>query len=206
MSEQTAYPLTWPEGWPRTRFRRASNFRRTTSFVARGHSMDEACRMLQTELDRLKTTRQVLSCNVKRRLDGAPYSGQAQPNDTGVAVYFELKGKPVSLACDKWDRVEDNVWAIAKHIEALRGQERWGVGSVERAFTGYTALPAPGQTGGLSWWNVLGVAINATPDQVKDAFRILAKKHHPDAGGDAELFHRINAAWEQYNRVSKVAA
>lgn len=72
--------------------------------------------------------------------------------DRGAAVYFEMKGKPVSLACDKWNRVEDNIWAIAKHIEALRGQQRWGVGSIEQAFRGYTALPAIGESSASEWW------------------------------------------------------
>lgn len=156
--------------------------------------MDEAVSALGAELTRLRATKQVLSTNVQRRLDGVPYSNRAHPTDPGVAVYFELKGKPVSLACDKWNRVEDNVWAIAKHVEALRGQQRWGVGSIEQAFSGYTALPAPGETSGISWWKVLGVAINAEPDQVKAAFRHLAKKHHPDVKGDPELFRRVSEA------------
>lgn len=196
MSEQTAYPLSWPEGWARTRFRKESPFMRSMAYGARRRSMDEARRGLAGEISRLGATREVLSTNVKLRIDGLPYSNQAQPADPGAAVYFQLKGRPVSLACDKWSRVEDNIWAIVKHIEALRGQERWGVGSVEQAFRGYTALPAPGETSG--WWSVLGVAINATPEQVKDAYRILVSKHHPDKGGDVEMFHRVQRAWEAF--------
>lgn len=168
--------------------------------------MDEAYRGLAAELRRLGAGRAVLSTNVKVRQDGQPYSGLAQPNDTGAAVYFKLKGREVSLACDKWTRVEDNVWAIVKHIEAIRGQERWGVGSVEQAFRGYMALPAIGQTSGLNWWQVLGVAINASPEQVREAYLILVKKHHPDVGGDAELFRRVQEAWQQFERMRKQEA
>jgi hypothetical protein len=167
-------------------------------FAAKNHSMDEAFQMLAGEMERMGTKKWLLSSNVPRRLDGQPYSNRGQHTDPGAAVYFDLKGRQVSLACDKWLRVEDNVWAIAKHIEALRGQERWGVGSIEQAFRGYTALPAPGQTSGISWWTVLGVPINSAPDQVKEAYRILAKKHHPDRGGDAELFRRVNEAWNLF--------
>jgi hypothetical protein len=143
---------------------------------------------------------------VPRRKDGQPYSNQAQPKDPGVAVYFELKGKAVSLACDKWDRVEDNAWAIAKHVEALRGQERWGVGSVDQAFRGYMALPGVGETSGLSWWTTLGVPINSTFDQVKEAYRTLAKKHHPDRNGDSELFRRVTEAWSQFEATATKGA
>jgi len=36
--------------------------------------------------------------------------------------------------------VSDNIAAIAAHIEALRAQERYGVGTIEQAFAGYSAL------------------------------------------------------------------
>lgn len=208
MSEQTSFPLAWPENWPRTprHQRRTSPFQRAVRYAARGRSMDEARRGLAGELARLGARKEVLSTNVKLRIDGMPYSNQAQPDDVGAAVYFELKGKPVSLACDKWNRVECNIWAIVKHIESIRGQDRWGVGSVEQAFRGYMALPAPGQTSGIQWWTVLGVPINASPEQVKDAYRILAVKHHPDKGGDVELWHRLQQAWEMFQMTQRQAA
>lgn len=205
MSKQTSYPLSWPDGWPRTakHLRRDSLFRRPICYGARNRSMGEAQRGLAGELARLGALKEVLSTNVKLRIDGRPYSNQPQPDDPGAAVYFELKNRPVSLACDKWNRVEDNIWAIVKHIESIRGQERWGVGSVEQAFRGYMALPAPGQSSGVQWWSVLGVPINATSDQVKDAYRILVTKHHPDKGGDVELFHRVQEAYRQFESVTK---
>lgn len=165
--------------------------------------MDEVTRGLARELGLLGARKEILSTNVRLRIDGAPYSNQAQPADPGAAVYFELKGRPVSLACDKWLRVEDNVWAIVKHIEALRGQERWGVGSVEQAFGGYMQLPAPGQTSGSQWWTVLGVPINASVEQVREAYLLLVKKHHPDHGGEAELFMRVKEAYQQFEAIQR---
>lgn len=161
--------------------------------------MDEVRRELANEVDRLGARNSILSTNVRLRLDGLPYSNQSQPDDRGAAVYFELKGKPVSLACDRWDRVEDNIWAIVKHIEALRGQDRWGVGNIEQAFRGYLALPE--RSSGSSWWEVLGVPVNASEDQVKEAYRWLARKHHPDAGGDTDTFCRIQEAFRQARQI-----
>ena len=205
MNKQTAYPLCWPEGWPRTpkHKRQITRFVRPVSYGARYHSMNEALDFLSTELGRLGAKKPVLSTNVELRLDGSPYSNRSQPEDTGAAVYFELKGRPMSLACDKWSRVEDNVYAIAKHIESLRGQDRWGVGSIERAFTGYMALPAVGESSASDWWKVLGVPVNATVDQVREAYRVLVKKHHPDLGGDPELFHRVQSAMEKFEATQR---
>ncbi len=80
------------------------------------------------------------------------------------------------------------------------------MGSVEQAFRGYMALPGIGQSSGIQWWSVLGVPINASPEQVKDAYRILVAKHHPDKGGDVERFHRVQQAWELFQAVQPKAA
>ena len=45
-----------------------------------------------------------------------------------------------------------------------------------------------------------------TFDQVKDAYRILVKKHHPDKGGDRELFERLQRAMERFEMSSQVLA
>jgi hypothetical protein len=42
----------------------------------------------------------------------------------------------------------------------------------------------------------LGLDWGATTDAVKAAHRRLVKRHHPDMGGDAEAFRRINAAYQ----------
>ena len=45
------------------------------------------------------------------------------------------------------------------------------------------------------YYKSLGVARNATKDEVKKAYRELAHKYHPDKGGDAEQFKEINEAY-----------
>lgn len=132
--------------------------------------------------------------NVALRLDGLPYSNQPKVKDPGVAVYFVMKDRPIVLACDKWNRVECNLWAIAKHVEALRGQERWGIGTVEQAFTGYMALPAPMDL--KPWWEVLGIKEEDGHLRVRQAYRDLAVKNHPDNGGSHEGMVEVNQAWE----------
>lgn len=43
---------------------------------------------------------------------------------------------------------------------------------------------------------VLGLPSNATPQQIKRRYRTLAKKHHPDCGGDPRQMQKIIAAYE----------
>ena len=43
---------------------------------------------------------------------------------------------------------------------------------------------------------VLGVTPEASPAEIKAAYRSLVKRHHPDAGGDPQRILALNAAWE----------
>lgn len=47
-----------------------------------------------------------------------------------------------------------------------------------------------------NYYDILGVKKDASADEIKKAFRRLARKHHPDAGGDEEKFKEVNEAYE----------
>lgn len=47
-----------------------------------------------------------------------------------------------------------------------------------------------------NYYDVLGIKKDASADDIKKAFRKLARKHHPDAGGDEEKFKELNSAYE----------
>jgi hypothetical protein len=181
-----AFPLSWPQGWQRTKYRKAGNF--SVSFA---RARDE----LLAEVSRLNGRLPVISSNMQLRRDGLPYASQPSIEDPGIAVYFTYKGKQMCFACDKYTKVEANMRAIQLTISAIRGIERWGASDMmERAFTGFAALPDQSSE---SWWIVLGVAHNATRADVDDAYRRLRSQHHPDRGGDAEQFRRVQRAYEQ---------
>lgn len=190
MNKIEAYPLYWPMGWPKTAKPSHPPFK--TSFAS-------ARDALFNELRLMGATNVVLSSNVELRRDGLPYAGRI-PADPAVAVYFNRQGQPQCIPCDKWDRVEHNIQAIRKTIEALRGLERWGAKSmVDAAFTGFKALPSSvDPTAERSWWEILGVAATANPVEIKRAYTNLAQRWHPDKpGGDAARFQQIKNAYEQ---------
>lgn len=179
----TAYPLAWPPGRPRTpqHQRQASRFRVTFAKARDG---------LTEELDRLGARYPVLSTNVELRIDGLPRANAPRPIDCGVAVYFALKDKRLCMACDRWNDTADNIHAIAKTIEAMRGISRWGSGDMlAQAFSGFAAIERP-----RTWREVLGLGPAAGLADAEAAFRRLAKERHPDVGGSAAAFTELSAA------------
>lgn len=60
------------------------------------------------------------------------------------------------------------------------------------------AVPLPALAGQpiADPYAVLGVRPEATTAEIKAAYRSLVKRHHPDAGGDAQRILALNAAWE----------
>lgn len=182
-----AFPLQWPLGFPRTKHQQPARF--DTSFAgARDAIVDE--------IKRFGGRNVVISTDIPLRNDGLPYASYKIPKDCGVAVYFDFEKESVVFACDKWNRVEDNMQAIRKTIEAMRGLDRWGVSDMlKRAFTGFKALPE--QPAGRKWWEVLGVEKDASPESIKTAYRVLLHHTHPDKGGTAERFLEVQKAYRE---------
>lgn len=200
---ETAYPLEWPDGQTRTKFRMTARFAtrgRAEHQRPRPLTVADALDRIEEELKRLNAGNPIISSNLTLRLDdGAPRSNQQEPTDSGVAVYFTRKGERLVFACDKWNRTADNIGAIAAHIAALRGQERWGVGTMDQAFRGYRKLPAPGGHAKRTWRQVFMINNGDTVsfDAIRDIFRALAKEAHPDQGGDNAAMAELSQAYAE---------
>ncbi len=196
------YPLTWPDGVPRTRSRLTGVFK-----VDFARARDD----LLHSVTLLGGRAIVLSTNVALRRDGLPYSNLAEPADPGVAIYFDRVVsaptaerpcaqvlRPFVLACDTYRKVKSNLRALGATVNALRDIQRHACSSMlEQAFVGFAALPAKSVVA-RAWRQVLGVRSDATDREVRDAYRNLAAKHHPDKlGGDAARMTEINTAFAQ---------
>ena len=186
------YPDQWPFGRPKEGGRKQALWKHQD----RRLNFDQALRRLTEQVTLVtkparpwRMRELTLGTNFQLRADGRPRRDRAYPLDTAVTFFFELDGQPHVLACDRWDRVEDNIAAIAAHIEALRGQERWGVADMKQAFAGHVALPSPEQ-----WWQVLGVRSDAPADEVDRAWREKMRTAHPDQGGSEAAAQRLNWA------------
>jgi len=201
-----AYPLDWPDAVPRrapsarerARFSRARErvrFSDHTFTRQERVSVAEGLRRLRAALDKQQARNVVISSNMPLRQDGLPYSSRREPDDPGVAVYFRLGDDFLCLPCDTYDRVADNLCAVAAHIDATRAIERYGVATAATMYAGFRRLEAPREP---SWWDILGVSSSATMTEVRSAFKRLRGRYHPDREhGDTEQYQRVLRAYDQ---------
>jgi len=181
------YPLRWPDGVDRQQRPKQSKFSTTLRGAIDG---------LRHQLALMGARDVVITSNARTDDHGKILSRQGYIADTGVAVYFTVRGEQRIIPCDTYDRIEDNLHAIELTVEALRSIERWGGKQIFTAsLQGFAALPAGGTTGN-AWWDVLGIDRAATRDDITAAYRGLVKTNHPDVGGSPESFHEINEAYQ----------
>ena len=53
------------------------------------------------------------------------------------------------------------------------------------------------------FYKILEVEKNASPDKIKSQYKILARKYHPDKGGDPDKFKEISEAYENLSDPNK---
>lgn len=179
-----AYPLTWPQGFPRSQRRGDATFK--TSLPGALKNVQDSLRLFGSDSGK-KVEHVVISSNCTL--------GEARPADSGVAVWFVWDGRQVCVAVDRYAKVEHNLQAIYHIIEARRTELRHGGLAIVRAtFTGFVALPAPHQH---DWRSVLDLGADAKLEDAERQYKALRSRHHPDKGGDTEKFDAVQKAWER---------
>jgi hypothetical protein len=188
-----AYPLYWPAGYKK----KQPGDRTRSSFK---QSMETAQRFLRSEVSRLGGRDLVVSSNLPIRNDGMLYADwmRKKIEDPGVAIYFKWKNKDVAMCCDKYLTVWENMYALGKGIEAMRGLDRWEISEfLDRAFTGFKALPESTMTEAKIWQVLSLTEKPAAVNVVHAQYKNMAKKLHPDMpGGSSQAFQELQTAYQ----------
>jgi len=148
----------------------------------------------------MNTMRKVNATSLKIEMD--EFTGE-------VKVVFDRNNRRYTKSCTKWENSLDNLRAIGLSIEYLyRAIEVYGVSSeedefnemFENVFLGYEATPDDTVLmieNRNKWYDILGVTQDADKITIINAFKALAKVHHPDTGGDSKTFMRLRKAYEE---------
>lgn len=194
------------EKWPRKPT--PTYARKRAPFRAGYNDTLEKLEKLEKELSHLHGKNIVVQAYFKPsdiRNDGWPRSS-ARPQQPGVVLSFDSMHGALSLPCDHFDSWEDNMRAIAFHLEYLRKSGMYGVTSTGEQYTGWKKLPDNGNaSGGFSTdegaadflsrhSGVDAASILRSYAWAQDAFRKAALAVHPDRGGDNADMALVNAA------------
>jgi hypothetical protein len=152
---------------------------------------------IQRDLRRVITAMDATSLKISQDI----FEGTAE-------IIFDRSGQRYVFRCDKYDDALDNLRAAQLAITYLwRALEEYGVTNeaqtLDRVFAqfflGFAATPDDTVlllgSGEEQWWKILGVEPEADQAAIRNAFRALARRHHPDAGGDATEFVRQEVAY-----------
>jgi hypothetical protein len=146
------------------------------------------------------------------RVDGMLKSRARVGDFPGVIVSFESRHGPLRYATDAYEQRwsgslpgwQANVRAIALSLGALRAVDRYGVSKTGEQYAGWSALPAA-RAQGSEWFTTdaealawmagaaaeTGIGTEVSTDRL---YKALARRMHPDRGGDPELWDRLDAA------------
>jgi len=194
MSEAASY-LDWPAEFERTpadeRTSYPGGFRVTRS------------QAFENILDELATWDGVTDV----QLDSGAEHQQRNPNkpyanssfeDPGVVVRFNKDGEDMAAACDRWNSPRDNAQDLYHYLHETRMQEQRGTVTAESEYE-KLRLPSGDEDATVAEppaHRVLGVEPDASPAEVKAAYRERLKEVHPDHGGSEEAFKRVQRAKE----------
>ena len=179
--------------------------------------------LLERELSALRASDLVIEVDVRERdirNDGL-LRADAKASSPAVVLAFESKHGPMLYRCDRYRTTpwrnrmalwQHNVRAIALTLQALRAVDRYGATETGQQYTGFKALPPGGIALGPAPMTVdeaaAFMAEHADPDHqipgmartlthgrmVEATYKTAAKRLHPDAGGDTELFQQLQDA------------
>ena len=189
----------WPE--VPTRNRRESQFRATYK---------QTLELLERELEYLRARNVVGQIGLEERdirQDGLPRSDARQPAHPGVIVSFDSRHGALSYPCDTYSDWKANLRAIALSLEALRAVDRYGVTKRAEQYQGWQPQALPNNRDAVTDRHMAAVLLErlsddshtrllSDPAAAKEAYRRAVRVAHPDSGGDAETFRKVQAAYE----------
>lgn len=175
-----------------------------------GHA--ETMRELEREAKHLEARHALVLCCAPDhcfRLDGQLKAGAALLTPS-IALHLDTPRGPMRFPCGRYGDWVDNLRAIVLSLEALRAVDRYGVTRTGEQYRGWTALPPAATPEEKDPWTtvdeaaawlreqskltVQAAALLEDEEQLQDAYRAAAKRHHPDAGGTAAMFARLGRA------------
>jgi len=117
--------------------------------------------------------------------------------DRRVIIDYKLRGKNIRLIMDQQNTARDNFRVLTIALEAMRMNERRGIGEImESAY-----LQLSGAVANQTPYEVLGIMPDSPIDVAEAVYRAKAKIAHPDQGGSKEQMAALSKAIEDIRKL-----
>ncbi|WP_135852597.1 J domain-containing protein [Halorussus salinus] len=195
MTQRQHSRLDWPPGFDRTQpGDRERNNRFDTGLR---QSIDD----LASELDRVGVDDWRLSTDAEHQKQNPRYPyANARPDDPGAVVRWTMNDDQYAAACDAYTRLRDNIRSLYLYIREKRKMNQRPVVTGESEFAN-ARLPSGDESDAVVAQEppheILGVAPDPDPSEVREAFRQQVQAAHPDHGGSQTAFERVKTARDQ---------
>lgn len=196
MELKTEYPLTWPLGYARSATRQEGQFKQ---------DLASSTKELRRQLELLGAENVLISSNnplgTWQSAKSISDAERKAARDPGAAVYFRRKKKDLVLACDSFDKVWKNIYAIALIIDGIRRSERYNIpGFLDNVFSGFQKL-LPGSY--KDPWLLLGVKEYSSDAEIDAAYKDKARRFN-EAGTEPnpDMMRDINWARDEAKRLN----
>lgn len=123
-----------------------------------------------------------------QRLPDQPLHPHSLENRNFIDLLLEKQATEGGLNSEEEDYIRRNIHLAHSCQDSNMGNSSHASQSTIRNKT----VPTSAEIGAFV---TLGLETNATEQQIKEAFRLLASIHHPDKGGNEKVFQRIAQAY-----------
>ena len=115
---------------------------------------------------------------------------ETKPSRPTGARFDEAKAKADAKATSEAEKIKEQAKAQAEAKAKAKAEAKAKAKAKAKANSG-TKIKAT-----TNVFDILGIPRNSNLETIKKAYRKLAKEHHPDKGGDEEVFKKISGAFE----------
>jgi hypothetical protein len=124
-------PLKWPAHIPSTPLTKQQN----DSGFSTNMTLDDALRFLDDELTAAGINQATLYTEIEQIT--AERLRKRLSSRSGVSLQLKLFDREYTITCDKWQRIEHNIYALHLTLRNFNNMEKWGLGSLNKLIAGF---------------------------------------------------------------------
>ncbi len=188
-------PLKWPEAYPITPRMR----QRADSGFSNAMTLEEAVSFLAEEIMDFDTQYACLCTDVENIATAR--TRHAHGTRSGACLTLKIANKNYFFACDRWQKLEHNIYALHLTLRQLRNIDKWGTAPLELLLSQFAVsnrhaldLEKLTSESTTSWMQALGLGPTAT---LQDAVAVYHRRAKQIGNSDDTALTILNEAMQQ---------